>query len=396
MSNWSKLDQLLVRLTEGDVPGCGVVVMQNNQVVHEAYAGYADVERGIKVDENSIFRHASSTKLFTYVIGMMLYEEGRFRFTDPIGAYLPEWKKPVKVVYTGRGERKIVPAEREITIRDAFSMTCGLPYCMGPTVHDESNPTIAAMAKGVRAISENGRIPTLREEVRAASQAPLMFEPGSHWLYGFGSEIVGALVETITGKTVRRNMQERLIEPLGLQNTATLLGKEMMERLVTCYEITEDHREIPMPHEQEDILKPGSVPEGARANLNSNCRDFAVFLSMLANGGTYQGIRLLGRKSIDLMRTNQLGREALEDFRSSNGNDLAGYGYGLGVRTLMDKAPGGNNGSIGEFGWSGGYGTWALADPEEHLAIFYAQNTRGQHAEENHILVRQTVYGCLE
>ena len=162
MSNWSKLDQLLVRLTEGDVPGCGVVVMQNNQVVHEAYAGYADVERGIKVDENSIFRHASSTKLFTYVIGMMLYEEGRFRFTDPIGAYLPEWKKPVKVVYTGRGERKIVPAEREITIRDAFSMTCGLPYCMGPTVHDESNPTIAAMAKGVRAISENGRIPTLQ------------------------------------------------------------------------------------------------------------------------------------------------------------------------------------------------------------------------------------------
>lgn len=78
MSNWSKLDQLLVRLTEGDVPGCGVVVMQNNQVVHEAYAGYADVERGIKVDENSIFRHASSTKLFTYVIGMMLYEEGGF------------------------------------------------------------------------------------------------------------------------------------------------------------------------------------------------------------------------------------------------------------------------------------------------------------------------------
>lgn len=223
-----------------------------------------------------------------------------------------------------------------------------------------------------------------------------MFEPGSHWLYGFGSEIVGALVETITGKTVRRNMQERLIEPLGLQNTATLLGKEMMERLVTCYEITEDHREIPMPHEQEDILKPGSVPEGARANLNSNCRDFAVFLSMLANGGTYQGVHLLSRKSIDLMRTNQLGREALEDFRSSNGRDLAGYGYGLGVRTLMDKAPGGNNGSIGEFGWSGGYGTWALADPEEHLAIFYAQNTRGQHAEENHILVRQTVYGCLE
>ena len=191
-------------------------------------------------------------------------------------------------------------------------------------------------------------------------------------------------------------MKERLIEPLGLQNTATLLGKEMMERLVTCYEITEDHREIPMPHEQEDILKPGSVPEGARANLNSNCRDFAVFLSMLANGGTYQGVHLLSRKSIDLMRTNQLGREALEDFRSSNGRDLAGYGYGLGVRTLMDKAPGGNNGSIGEFGWSGGYGTWALADPEEHLAIFYAQNTRGQHAEENHILVRQTVYGCLE
>jgi len=191
-------------------------------------------------------------------------------------------------------------------------------------------------------------------------------------------------------------MKERLIDPLGLKDTATFLDDEMMQRLVTCYQITPDKKKIPMPAEMDNILKIGGAPEYSRANLNCSCRDFAVFMSMLANGGEYKGVKLLGRKTIDLMRTNQLGPDQLKDYWETNGVDLLGYGYGMGVRTLMDKAAGANNGSIGAFGWSGGYGSWAEASPEDRLSVVYMHNTQGERNELFHVKVRDVVYGCID
>ena len=396
MGNFKNLDKLLDSFTQGTIPGCACVVMQNNEIIHESYSGYADIEKGSKINELSIFRQASTTKLFTYAIGMMLFEEGLFRFTDPIYDFLPEWKHTTKYVQIPGHGPEIVPVENPITIRDAFTMSCGLPYCMRPLDHVTDNPTVNAMSEAVRPYCKDGKIPTLRDEVRAMGSVPIMFEPGTHWLYGLGSEIVGAIVEVITGKSVRHNMKERLIDPLGLKDTATFLDEEMMGRLVTCYQITPDKKKEPMPRELDDIIKIGCAPEYSRANLNCSCRDFAVFMSMLANGGRYKGESLLGRKTIDLMRTNQLGPDQLRDFWHYNGVDILGYGYGMGVRTLMDKAPGASNGSLGAFGWSGGYGSWAEASPEDHLSIVYMHNTQGEHNELFHVKVRDVVYGCIE
>lgn len=393
MSDFSSMDRLLARFAEKTAPGCACVILKDGEVVYEGYAGYADVENRIPIDRHSMFRQASTTKLFTYAICMMLYEQGEFLLNEPLYAYLPAWRDTKKFVTLPNGELRVVPVERPVTIRDALTMSCGLPYCMSPLPFPSTNPTLNAMSEAMKPLCADGRVPTLQEEAEAMSRVPIMFEPGTHWQYGFGSELVGALVEVITGKSVRRNMQEKLIEPLGLKDTATLLDADMAKKLVCSYHGLPDGTLAKIPPEADATLLAGSVPEGSRAQLNASARDFAVFMSMLAAGGVYKGQRLLGRKTIDLMRTNHLNEAQLKDFTNSY---LAGYGYGLGVRTLMDKAAGQHNGSIGAFGWTGGAGTWAEADPAEGIAIAYGHNMMPNKEEYHHLRVRAVAYGCLE
>jgi CubicO group peptidase (beta-lactamase class C family) len=366
--------------------------MKDTEPIYEGYFGYADIEEKKPIHEHSIFRQASTTKLFTYAICMMLYESGEFLLSDPLYEYLPEWRNTQKFTTLPNGEVVVVPVEKPVTIMHALTMACGMPYCHNPIPGTPVNPTLRAMNEVMTELCKDGYIPTLREEVRAMSNVPIMFEPGTHWQYGFGSEIVGALVEEITGKTVRQNMIERIIEPLGLKDTATLLDEEMAKRLVCNYAV-EDGKLTKIPSEQDARILVGSVPEGSRANLNASCKDFAVFMSMLANGGVYKGERFLGRKTIELMSTNYLNEDQLKDYHNTY---LAGYGYGLGFRTLMDKAGGNHNGSIGAFGWTGGTGIWAESDPVENVAIVYMHNTRPNQEEYHHLRVRAVAYGCLD
>ena len=217
--DFSKLDRLLEEFASHSVPGCTCTIMQGDKAIYEGAAGYADIASGKKVNAHSMFRQASTTKLFTYAILGMLYEEGRFLFSEPVGKYLPEWSETKKFVVRPNGEVDTVPTERPLTIQNAVAMMCGLPYCMAPAPNP-TTPTLAAMSKRIAALLEKGT-PTLREEVRAMGDVPVMFEPGSHWEYGFGSEITGALVETLTGKALRENFREKIIEPLGLEDTDT-------------------------------------------------------------------------------------------------------------------------------------------------------------------------------
>jgi CubicO group peptidase (beta-lactamase class C family) len=235
--------------------------------------------------------------------------------------------------------------------------------------------------------------PTLREEVRAISQVPVLFEPGTHWLYGFGSEITGAIVEVITGKPLRRVFEERIMQPLGLKDTATYITEQNKKQLVSDYLKNEDGSFTKLSPESDAGNLPEFTPEGARASLMCSSRDFALFMQMMANGGTYKGKQLLGRKTIDLMRTNYLNEAQLKDF---NCTYLAGYGYGLGYRTMMDPAAGNHNGSLGAFGWTGGSGIWVEADPKEGISIAYMHNMRPNEELYHHLRVRTVAYGCLD
>ena len=386
--DFSKLDKLLETFAETSVPGCTCSIMQGDKLIYEGAAGYADIASGKKTNPHSMFRQASTTKLFTYAILGMLYEEGKFLFSDPVGKYLPEWNNTKKYVVTPEGNVKAVPTEHPITIRNAVAMMCGLPYCMAPAPN-ATTPTLVAMSERIGKLLEKG-VPTLREEVRAMADVPVMFEPGSHWLYGFGSEITGALVETWTDKPLREVFKERVIEPLELKDTDTFITQENKDRMVTSYR-KKDGVFTPAPKAADATNYAEGTPVGARPNLLTSSSDFATFMQMLANGGTYKGRKLLGAGTVAMLHANQLNDVTLKDFENDY---LAGYGYGYGFRTLMDQKYG-HNGHLGNFGWTGGSGIWVEADPTDKFGIAYMHNMSPNEELYHHHRVRATAYGIM-
>jgi len=387
--DFSRLDKLIEDFAAHSVPGCSLSVYQGDEAIYEGVAGWANIEDRKPVTPHSMFRQASTTKLFTYAIVGMLYEEGKFLFSDPLERYLPEWKDTRKFVRRPNGAIDAVPVEHPITVRNAVAMMCGLPYCMFPA-RNPSNPTLALMSGRMALLLEQGT-PTLREEVRAMADVPVMFEPGSHWLYGFGSEITGVLVETWTGKPLREVFRERIIEPLELQDTDTFITPANRDRVVTSYRKLPDGTFSPSPDLFDATMDPEKTPVGARPNLLTSASDFAVFMQMLANGGTYRGRKLLGAGTVEMLHTNQLTPEQLPDFENDY---LAGYGYGLGFRTLMTQKYG-HNGHLGAFGWTGGSGIWVEADPVDRFSVAYMHNMSPNEELYHHHRVRSAVYGCM-
>ena len=388
MKDFTRLDNLLKRFVEeGTNPGCAAAVMQGDELIWHGEAGYADIESGKKVDLHSMFSQASTTKLFTYAILGMIYEEGKFLFSDPLSDYLPEWKNTKKYVTLPNGAVETAPLEKPITIRDAVAMVCGLPYCMVPAV-DPATPTLTAMSRQMRELLKKGPS-TIAEEVRVMAEVPVMFEPGSHWQYGFGSEITGVLVETFEGKPLREVFQDRLIKPLELEDADTFARPWNKDRIVTNYAKKGPGQFEPMA--DFSALDPDSVPAGARPNLLISARDFAVFMQMLANGGTYKGRKFLGAGTVAMLHENQLGPVQMADFECDY---LAGYSYGLGFRTLLTRKYG-HNGNIGDFGWTGGTGIWVEADPVEKFAVAYMHNMRPNEELYHHHRVRAVVNGIM-
>lgn len=388
MRDFTKLDKLLQTFVgQGTNPGCAVAIMQGDELIYHGEAGYADIESGKKVDIHSMFSQASTTKLFTYAILGMIYEEGKFLFSDPLSTYLPEWKNTKKYVTLPNGEVTTAPLDRPITIRDAVAMMCGLPYCMVPAV-DPDTPTLGAMSRQMAELLKKGPS-TIAEEVRVMADVPVMFEPGSHWQYGFGSEITGVLVETFEGKPLREVFKDRLIDPLELEDTDTFARPWNQDRIVTNYAKKGPGQFEATPN--FSMLDPNSVPAGARPNLLTSAHDFAVFMQMLANGGTYKGRKFLGSGTVAMLHENQLGPVQLKDFENDY---LAGYGYGLGFRTLMTRKYG-HNGHLGDFGWTGGTGIWVEADPVDKFAVAYMHNMRPNEELYHHHRVRAVVNGIM-
>ena len=386
--DFSRMDKLLNTFVEqGTNPGCAVAVMQGDELIYHGEAGWADIASGKRVDVHSMFSQASTTKLFTYAILGMIYEEGRFLFSDPLSEYLPEWKNTRKYVTRPNGEIVTEPLEKPITIRDAVAMMCGLPYCMVPAV-DPATPTLAAMSRQMEQLLKKGPA-TIAEEVRAMAEVPVMFEPGSHWQYGFGSEISGVLVETFEEKPLREVFKDRLIDPLGLEDADTFARPWNKDRIVTNY--TKKGPGVFEPSADFSVLDPDSVPAGARPNLLISARDFAVFMQMLANGGTYRGRKYLGAGTVAMLHENQLGPVQMADFENDY---LAGYGYGLGYRTLLTQKYG-HNGHLGDFGWTGGTGIWAEADPVDRFAVTYMHNMRPNEELYHHHRVRAVINGIM-
>ena len=390
MSAKKDLDLLMDRFIERGLPGCGLMITQHGETLYENYAGYTDVETKTPVTERSVFRMASMSKIPMYTTLMMLYERGMFNLTDPVGEYLPEWMHSRKYVKCPNGDFRIEPCERQITVSDTLSMKCGLPYCnsMAPS----NDLTMTSMQECLKPLIEKGGY-TVQEHASAMSKAILAFEPGTHWIYGFSSEIAAALIEVLTGKTVDDVMQELLFDPLEMNDTRSRYFGDIESRMVKLYAKKEDGSLGPGPTFFDDKHIPGPEHERGWARLFSTVRDYSKLMIMLSNGGRYKDRQVMGRKTIDLMRANGLNEVQMKDF---DGMYNAGYGYGYGVRTIIDPAKGNLNGSIGAFGWTGGFGTWCEADPEEGVGIVYMHNQMPDEEEYYHHLVRAAAYGLIQ
>ena len=390
MATYKDLENLLQSFVDGGLPGCSIQIAQKGKTLYEGYFGYADVENKIPVTKDSIFRLASMSKIPLYTTAMILYERGKFLLTEPISRYLPEWKESKKFVHDPNGGLTTVPTEKPITVSDVLSMKCGLPYCNSPApTNDQAQ---RSMQECMKPLWEKGHY-TVQEHIAAMSKATLDFEPGEHWIYGFSSEITAALIEKWTDKPIDDVFEELLFKPLGMDNTRSHFFGDIQERMVKMYARKPDNSLELMHVPFDDKHLPGPEHETGWARLFSNVSDYGKLMNMLANGGEYQGVKIMGRKTIDMMRANGLNEVQQKDFDCLYNN---GYGYGYGVRTLIDKQKGNHNGSLGAFGWTGGFGTWAEADPEDGVSIVYMHNQSPNMEEYYHLRMRTVAYGCIE
>ncbi len=390
MSTVQDIDRLLTEFVDGGLPGCGLKITRREETLYEGYFGFADMKAKAPVTEKSVFRQASLSKLPLYTVLMMLYERGKFLLTDPIYHYFPEWKESRKFVKNPNGYLEIVPTLGPVTIRDVLSMKCGLPYCNFPS--DTKNPTMKAMAECMKPLWERGHY-TLREQIAAVSGAPLAFEPGEHWLYGFSSELAAGIIEAVCQKSIDDVFEELLFVPLDMKDTRSHFFGDIPERMVKLYQKVQEGGLMPTAIPLDDKHLPGTEYECGWARLFSTVEDYSRLMQMLANGGIYRGRRLMGRKTIDMMRANGLTPSQLKDFSDEYN---AGYGYGYGVRTLLDKEKGNHNGSLGAFGWTGGFGSWCEADPSEGVSIVYMHNLIPNEEKYYHLRMRTAAYGLIE
>ena len=267
-------------------------------------------------------------------------------------------------------------------------MACGLPY---PSPNGE-HPTDKAMNEVRARLKEQyGDQYTVSQEVAAMAEVPLRFDPGEHWLYGFGHEMVAALIEKCSGLSTGEFLRRELFEPLGMKSTGYHYEGDQRERMAVLYHIEEDGSYQPMFGMMDERFEPDQIYEGGGAGIFSTIPDYAVFTQMLANGGVYNGRKFLSQNTIDLFRANMLNETQLAEFHNTY---LDGYGYGLGVRTMMDIA-GVSNSTPGEFGWTGAAGTWTSIDPKNHFSVVYMHNTFPNNEEYHHMRVRAVAYGML-
>jgi CubicO group peptidase (beta-lactamase class C family) len=315
------------------IAGAVTLVARRGRIVHFEAQGWRHKEENQPMPKDALFSLASMTKPIVSTALMMLWEDGRFMLDDPIARWLPAYADK-QVLVDGR----LVKPDRPVTVRHVLTHTSGL------TLSREGGPQEPAK--------------TLAEMIDRAASTPLRFHPGDRWLYGDSTDYVGILVEKISGQSLDEFLRERIFRPLGMVDTAYNVPREKVARVAAIYRPDKDGK-IELFRKPE-YREPTTLFRGV-AGLSGTAADYVRFAQMLLNGGELDGVRLLGRATIDLMFTNQIGTDKLVYVRG------AGYGFGLGGAVLLDRARAADALSVGTWTWGGANGTIFWIDPVEEL-----------------------------
>lgn len=376
--DFKPLSKFIDRMTDWRIPWAEVLVLHQNQEVFRYRGGYADLEGRIPIHDRQIIRLYSLTKIMTCTAALQLIEKGEMLLNDPLSDYLPEYEEMTVRVTSPSGEVTIEKAKRPIRVRDLFTMSSGLSY-------DIHSPSIQDVVRRT-----SGRAPT-REVAKAIAKEPLLFEPGTRWSYSLSHDVLAALVEVVDGRRFSAYIRDEITGPLGMRDTGFELSDEDRSRLAPQYEYMEALGK-PVLKEGNDY-RLGSEYESGGAGLFSTVEDYAVFLNALTNEGeSPEGVRILAYETVNLMRTDHLTEVTRSHFSWSQ---LAGYGYGLGVRTHCSKEISGSLSPLGEFGWSGAAGCLAIMDPSSQVTVMYAQHMLNNQEPYVHPRLRNLVYSCL-
>jgi CubicO group peptidase (beta-lactamase class C family) len=340
--------------------GVVTLVARRGKIVALDAAGMMDMEAGKPMQLDTIFRIYSMTKPITTVAAAILWEEGRFQLDDPVSKYLPEFKD--LRVYAGNGSPP-VPLKREVTIRDLMRHTSGLTYGLfGNTAVDQ------LYMKNKILDPEN----SLSEMVAKVHTMPLLYQPGTRFNYGVSTDVLGRLVEVISGKTLDEFFQERVLTPLDMKDTGFFVPEEKLSRFAANYGPDEKTglRVIDAPVTSRYRTRPKLLSGGG--GLLSTARDYARLCQMLLNGGELEGTRLLRKETVQQMTTNQLPPEAVPISLSLLKRPGVGFGLGFSVRVAKSAAePGADR--IGEYGWGGYASTHFWISPRDELFVVLLQ-----------------------
>jgi len=346
-----------------EIAGASIMVIQNGEEVFYHDDGWADLETGRLITRNSIFRLYSMTKPVTATSIMMLLERGEIDLFDSISKYIPTFKNQL-IVKDG----KLDQASREVNILDLLNMTSGLLYD-GPDLAGQHAYALFQELDN-RLFSKNPM--STMEFASRLGQGPLSFDPGTHWQYGTSADVLGAIVEAVSGMPYGEFLKKELFEPLEMRDTGFWLPEEKRDRLVKTYQddgtgglklYSGNH--LGINHQLDRI----PAFESGGAGLASTIDDAAKFTTMLLNQGTYNGVQLLKPKTIGFLTTASLTTVQQKGFEAWH--TLCGHGYGNQMRIMTDPSKAGFIGSAGEYGWDGWLGAYFTNSPQDHLSILF-------------------------
>ncbi|MFT6086266.1 MAG: CubicO group peptidase (beta-lactamase class C family) [Glaciecola sp.] len=341
-------------IDEGKLAGIMTLVSRNNQAVHFAAQGMQDIAAGKPMQRDTIFRIYSMSKPITAVAALTLWEQGKFHMNDPIAMYLPELAN-LKVYVSGNGENMLVEdAKSPVRIIDLFTHTAGFSYGFSGSEVDKiyrASPMMQGKATRENVLSELAKI-------------PLNHQPGTQWNYGVNTDVIGFLVEKLTGMKLGEYVKQQILDPLNMQDTGFYVPAEKAHRLSQIYSNNKEGKTAIMETEPlGDFLTDPEIHNGG-GGMVSTMDDYLTFARMLINSGEVNGVRILGRKTVEYMRSNHLPANLLP-YRDW----AAGEGYGLAMSVTMDTGALKFMGSEGNFGWSGAASTYFRVDPVENVII---------------------------
>lgn len=390
--DFKPMKEFMDRLTDWKIPGNSISVCLNNKEVFSYQSGYENIENKVKMTADKMFNIYSCTKVSTAVAAMQLYEKGYFLLDDPIYEFLPEFKD----MYVKGKDGSVEKAKTPITFRHILTMTSGIT---GNSYYEETGCYDKARKLAGGNITNRALMKCLAEE-------PLLFQPGEKWSYAMGLDIIAAVAEVITGKKYRDYTRENIFEPLGMKDTLHH-NDDVLDRVATQYNY-EDPEESDAANLQatggsdlgklvdagkKDVYDLGPEYDSGSTGIVTTVADYSKFVSALANWGVgANGERILSKSSIELMRINQLTEEQRKGMVWPQ---LKGYGYGLGVRTMIDRAKGGSCGNLGEFGWGGAAGATVLVDPDINLSMFYTHHMLNPQETYYQPRLRNVLYTCI-